>query len=86
MKPLRISVRVGASGLWIADSPDLPGLHAMERSETELKSTLRELIPLLLREQGVHVEVGSIEPVKDQDGPDAWVVAGLKTAAAVKVR
>ena len=48
---IEIHIRRGDSGLLIAHSPDLPGLHAMERTEDELWAALRELIPILQSER-----------------------------------
>lgn len=84
MEPLRIQVRQGTSGLLVADSPDLPGLHVMERDRETLKATLCELIPLLYAEQGIKCTVTSIHPVPN-DEPAAWVIAGLRTTHNAKV-
>lgn len=84
MEPLRINIRAGKSGLLIASSPDLPGLHAMERNLSDLKASLQELIPLLYAEQGIKCVVTSIEAVPDGE-PAAWVIAGLKNMQSANV-
>lgn len=84
MTPIRIRVLASGSGLLIADSPDLPGLHAMERSEEELISSLCELIPLLYAERGITATVTAIQKLQD-DQPAAWVVAAIRDTTAAKV-
>jgi hypothetical protein len=82
LQPLRILVKRGPSGLLIASSPDLPGLHVMERTERELHASLRELIPVLFAEKGERVLVAAIIPLaaEERDNDCPWVVADLRAS------
>lgn len=83
MELLRIRVKRGPSGLLIANSPDLAGLHIMERTEQELFASLRELIPVLFAEKGEKVSVATITPIGTEQAKDAapWIVADIRATA-----
>ncbi|WP_117238135.1 DUF1902 domain-containing protein [Thermus sediminis] len=46
----------GEAGVWVAESPDVPGLATEAPSLEELWAKLEALVPELLEENGVAVE------------------------------
>lgn len=88
MEPLRILVQRAPSGLLIASSPDLPGLHAMERTAEELSASLKELIPVLFAEKGEIVSVVGFTPVGEAQPSDSspWIVADVRASAPERLR
>lgn len=66
--PERIKVRVTRSpiGVWVADSPDLPGFRVMSNSESSLRALTGEQIAWACRAQGFEVVTGPIGNVDDK--------------------
>lgn len=87
LEPLRIHVQREPSGLLIANSPDLAGLHVMERTEEELFASLRELIPVLFAERNEYVRVVNITRVQVDEPIERspWMVAGLRAASNERI-
>ena len=65
--PERIKVRVTRSpiGVWVADSPDLPGFRVISNSEPSLRALIGEQIAWACRAQGFEVVTG---PIGNDDG------------------
>lgn len=82
MTPLRLFVKVAPSGLLMAHSPDMPGLHVMERTRPALEASLRELIPVLWREResGRRYIAAALEMPNFQPGPLQIAVGDIVAA------
>lgn len=75
---IKVQIERSSSGLLIATSTDLPGLHLIERSNEELFVALREMIPFIFSRKGKQITVVDIKSTKDTSTLNAEFVASIQ--------
>jgi hypothetical protein len=80
IKRLRIIVRKMPSGLRVAQSPDMPGLHVAERSHAGLLEELPKVVTALLSRRHLAATIKG-QQIPDNESEEGWIDVAIPNSS-----